>query len=262
MDAPVHLRRQAVLYSASMALTALHFPGPTLFALSIPSSVFAFFVPGTRLRLCISNLLFVLFLVFPETYFVCYGFTVASTHISISSLCLDSFQHDSLQIGLVMESMGLLLSLCMPVSRALSLCLAMLQFANIYFLDSPPIESIDYGRAYEKMASLLDGTSFTVRAREYRGIVGAGRRRLLDARPDFLTPLFMGRLSLVSKAAVCCSSLVLCRKSIWLCFIAYLLLLFEFEWCCVVLSFLCSFVPGHPTYRLASAQVLYLMARS
>lgn len=261
MENPTHLRRQVVLYSLPLLLVTSHFPGPALFILSIPSSAIVFLVVGTRKRMYASNVLFLLFLLFPETYFICYGFTVSTTYISVNSLCLDTFQQNNLRICTAVESIGLFLSLHFLNNRIVSLVLTLLQFINIRYLISPPIESADYGRAYEKVVKLLDGASFSNKAGEYRRVVRNRSQRMLRAKADFLTPLIMGNLSFISKVTICCSSLILNRKSYWMCFIAYSLLFFSPQWCCAVASFFCNFTPGHPTYRLISAQILYLMIR-
>ncbi|CAD24973.2 hypothetical protein [Encephalitozoon cuniculi GB-M1] len=257
MESPRYLRRQAVLYAVPLFLMASHFPGPHLFALSIPSSLAAFIVPGTKRRMCVSNSLFILSLLFPSLYFVCYGFTIAAVYVSVSNLCMDRFHGEVLRIAGMMESMGMLLSLYSLNSRAVSLCLAALNFAGIYHLTPPPIESTDYGQAYKRVAWLLLGTSFTDRANEYRAVVGCRGMAAPGFRIDFLTPLLMGGLPCFAKAVICCSSLVLVWKSHWMCFAAYSLSLPPVEWACVCLSLFCDFTPGHPFYRLVSAQVLY-----
>lgn len=262
MDTPVRLRRQVVLYALPLLMVSSHFPGINmLFVASIPSSLAALAVPSTKQRMYISNVLFVLFLLFPGTYFICYGFTVTTTYVSVAALCLDTFQKDNLRVCAAVESLGLFLSLHLLSSRAVSSVFAILQFAAIRYMVSPPIESVDYGEAYRKVVRLLGGASFVNKAGEYKKVVSSKGRDILEARIDFLVPLLVGRLSLFPKVVVCCSSLVANRKSYWLCFIVYFLSLFPLDWCCALFSFFCDFVPGHPTYRLAGIQALYLISR-
>lgn len=261
MEEPMCLRRQVLLYAAPLLLVASHFPEPSLFALSIPSSLIAFLIPGMKRRMYVSNSLFILSLVLPKTYFLCYGFTVTATYVSISNLCMDKFHKGSLRLALMMESLGMLLSLCSLSSRVLSACLAVLHFGNIYRLVPPPIESTDYGQAYKRVAWLLREASFTDRANEYRAVVGCRGVIIPRLRVDFLVPLVMGSLPCTSKIVICCSSLIPVRKSHWMCFVAYSLSLVPTRWICPILSFFCDFTPGHPFYRLVSAQALYLMVR-
>lgn len=261
MENPIYLRRQVVLHSIPLLLVTSHFPEPALFALSIPSSMLAFLVVGTKRRMYVSNTLFIACLLFPRVYFVCYGFTITSTYVSVASLCLGAFRKDNTRTCMVMESIGLLLSLHSLNNRAVSLFIALLQFANIYYLSSPPVESVDYGEAYEKLVKLFAGASFTNKASEYKKVVESGGKVLLSVRADFLTPLLMGNIALPCKVIICCSSLILNRKLYWLCFFAYLLSVFTFEWLCAFMSFFCDFVPEHPFYKLFSAQILYLLIK-
>lgn len=261
MESPGCLRRQAVLYSMPLLLVASHFPGPYLFVLSIPSSLIAFLVPGTKRRMYISNSLFILSLLFPGLYFLCYGFTIAAIYVSVSNLCMDRFRRENLAIAGMMESMGMLLSLYSLRNNVVSMFLAAFHFLIIHRLMSPPIESDDYGQAYKKIAWLLREASFTDRANEYREVVGCRGIVIPEFKVDLWTPLLMGRLSCLSKATICCSSLIPIGKSYWMGFVVYSLSFLPVEWACASLSFFCDFTPGHPFYRLVSAQVLYLITR-
>ncbi|ADM10955.1 uncharacterized protein Eint_010930 [Encephalitozoon intestinalis ATCC 50506] len=260
MENPGSLRRQAVLYAIPLFLAASHFPGPYLFALSIPSSLVALLVPGTKRKMYISNSLFILSLLFPNIYFLCYGFTVAATYVSVSNLCIDKFHRGNLEIAGIMESMGMLLSLYSLNNRTVSMCLAVFHFFNIYHLSPPPIESEDYGQAYKKVARLLREASFTDRANEYRAIVRCRKMVLPEFRIDFRTPLLMGKLPCFTKALICCSPLVPVEKSYWISFVAYSLSFSSTEWICSGISLFCDFTPGHPFYKLVSAQILYFVA--
>ncbi|AFM97713.1 hypothetical protein EHEL_010900 [Encephalitozoon hellem ATCC 50504] len=261
MESPGCLRRQAVLYSVPLLLVASHFPGPYLFVLSIPSSLFAFLIPGTKRRMYISNLLFILSLLFPGLYFLCYGFTIAAIYVSVSNLCMGRFRKENLVIAGMMESMGMLLSLYSLRNNVVSICLAALYFLFIHRLMSPPIESDNYGQAYKKIAWLLREASFTDRANEYREVVGCRSIVVPEFKIDLWTPLLMGRLSCLAKAVICCSSLIPIGKSYWMSFVVYSLSFLPVEWACMCLSFFCDFGSGHPFYRLVSAQALYLMTR-
>ncbi|KAH9412195.1 hypothetical protein HK407_01g00880 [Ordospora pajunii] len=257
MESPINLRRQAFLYSVPALMITSHFGGPSLFVLSILSSMAAFAITDTKAKMCVSNILFVASLVYPRMYFVCYGFSIATVYTSIGSLCLGKTRDDGLRMGIVAESIGLFVSLCYTISPVVSLFMAIAQFANIYYLDRPPVESQDHGQAYSRMNKLFKGASFTDKASEYKAIVGK-ENDVLMLKADFLMPVVMSSLPDSLKAAVCCTSFVFIKKSYWMCFVMYSFVILSSRWMCAVLAFFCDFVPGHPVYRLVSVQVLHV----
>ncbi|KHN70439.1 hypothetical protein CWI42_010920 [Ordospora colligata] len=257
MESPINLRRQAFLYSVPALMITSRFSESSLFVLSIPSSMAAFAIRDMKMKMCVSNVLFIASLMFPRMYFVCYGFSIGTVYTSIGSLCLGKMRSDGLRIGIVAESIGLFVSLCYTINPVVCLVMAIMQFVNIYYLDLPPVESQDHREAYSKMNKLLKGASFSDRASEYKAIVGK-ENDVLMFRADFLMPMMMSSLPNVLKAVVCCTSLVFIKKSYWMCFMMYSFVILSSRWICAILAFFCDFVPGHPVYRLVSAQVLHM----
>jgi hypothetical protein len=259
MEHPKYLKRQIVLYSLPMLLVSAHLERPAAFVLSIPSAILPYFIYGTRAKMHLSNLLFILYLFHPSLYFVCYGFTLSSTYISLSNLCLDSLQDGNVQLGFVLEAMGVFASFYYRRSLVVSFGLGLLQFLNIHFLLSPPpMESADCGEAYLKLLRLFEGAPYKDRAKEYKKIISKTKKRL-PRKMDFFLPLIMSDGSLLYKIVLCCSAMMGGHKIYYMGFIAYSLLIMRHELLSAILAFFSSFSPGEPVFRLVSIQFLYLI---